>query len=164
MPRRPSVPLRWVAQAWSTVSGLWLPELRQECRSSPGIDRSLVGNFHGNREVVLDSCGSMVLFHSCAVQIRLVLALLSTVENPRDWSPGTEDPHMLAADAKLAASLQRIRSEYLEIPGLHLTKPQVQRLWGLDPIRCDALLETLIEAKFLKRTLGAQYVRADAIC
>ena len=71
---------------------------------------------------------------------------------------------MLVTDGKLTASLQRIRSEYLEIPGLHLTRPQVQRLWGLDPIGCDALLETLIEANFLKRTDGAQYVRADGSC
>jgi hypothetical protein len=68
---------------------------------------------------------------------------------------------MVAADAKTADPLQRIRSEYLAIPGLHLTKPQVQRLWGLDPIRCDALLKTLIEVKFLTRTDGAQYVSAD---
>ena len=71
---------------------------------------------------------------------------------------------MVAADRKIADCLQRIRSEYLEMPTLHLTKPQVQRLSGLDPIRCDALLETLIEVKFLKRTHGSQYVRADASC
>jgi hypothetical protein len=71
---------------------------------------------------------------------------------------------MVAADAKTADPLQRIRSEYLEIPGLHLTKPQMQRLWGLDPTRCDALLEKLIDVKFLKRTHDAQYVRADANC
>jgi hypothetical protein len=71
---------------------------------------------------------------------------------------------MLAADVKIADSLQLIRSEYLEIPGLKLTKPQVQRLWGLDPTRCDALLEALVDVKFLKCTRGAQYVRADAGC
>jgi hypothetical protein len=71
---------------------------------------------------------------------------------------------MVTADAKTADPLQRIRSEYLEIPSLHLTKPQVQRLCGLDPTKCDALLDTLIDVKFLKRTHGAQYVRADASC
>jgi hypothetical protein len=39
--------------------------------------------------------------------------------------------------------LQIIQGEYLEMPGLQLTKPQVQRLWGLDPATCDALLDTL---------------------
>jgi hypothetical protein len=71
---------------------------------------------------------------------------------------------MLPAKVKTADSLQRIRAEYLEIPGLRLTKPQVQRLWALDPARCDALLETLIDVKFLTRTHGAQYVRADGSC
>jgi hypothetical protein len=81
---------------------------------------------------------------------------------PRNWT--LKDPHVLATDAKLVVSLERIRAEYLDIPGLRLTKAQVQRLWGLDPIRCDALLETLIEVKFLTRTHGAQYVRADGGC
>ena len=39
--------------------------------------------------------------------------------------------------------LNLIRGEYHEIPGLHLTKPQVQRLWNLDAITCDAVLEAL---------------------
>jgi hypothetical protein len=30
-----------------------------------------------------------------------------------------------------------IRSEYLELPGLSLTKIQAQRLWGLDQATCD---------------------------
>ena len=71
---------------------------------------------------------------------------------------------MLATDATVTDWLQLIRSEYLEIPGLHLTKPQVQRLWGLDPIRCDDLLDTLIDGRFLRRTCAGQYVRADSEC
>ena len=69
---------------------------------------------------------------------------------------------MLAADATVADWLQLIQSEYLEIPGLHLTKPQVQRLWGLDPVRCDSLLDALVDARFLKRTPTNGYMRADA--
>jgi hypothetical protein len=55
-----------------------------------------------------------------------------------------------------------IRSEYLEIPGLHLTRKQVQRLWGLDIVVCDALLEALVEARFLRRSPAGAYIRADA--
>ena len=58
--------------------------------------------------------------------------------------------------------LQIVRAEYLEIPGLRLTKPQVQRLWGLDQATCDALLAALIDGKFLRRTRQDAYVRADA--
>ena len=57
--------------------------------------------------------------------------------------------------------LQLIQAEYREIPGLHLTKPQVQRLWGLDPVTCDALLSTLEDVKFLRKTQNNGYVRRD---
>ena len=55
-----------------------------------------------------------------------------------------------------------VRGEFQEVPGLHLTKPQVQRLWGLDPPTCDALLATLVDGRFLKRTFRGAYARIDA--
>jgi len=39
-----------------------------------------------------------------------------------------KDADMVTANADLADWLQLIRAEYLEIPGLSLTKRQVQRL------------------------------------
>jgi len=54
-----------------------------------------------------------------------------------------------------------IRSEYLEMPGLSLTKAQAQRLWGLDSQTCDALIDQMVSARFLRRTPGACYVRHD---
>lgn len=60
-----------------------------------------------------------------------------------------------------AASLQLIRAEYLEVPGLNLTRNQVRRLWNLDETTCDALLQALIEGEFLRRTPDGAYVRAD---
>jgi hypothetical protein len=57
--------------------------------------------------------------------------------------------------------LQLVRSEYLEMPGLNLTKKQVQRLWNVDPATCEVLLATLIDAKFLRLTSDGAYVRAD---
>lgn len=69
---------------------------------------------------------------------------------------------MLAADTTVSDWLRLVRSEYVEIPGLSLTKPQVQRLWGLDRETCDALLDTLVAAGFLRRTDHDSYVRADA--
>jgi len=55
--------------------------------------------------------------------------------------------------------LQLLRAEYLEMPGLNLTKRQAQRLWNLDPALCDALLELLIADQFLKRTPAGAYAR-----
>ena len=60
--------------------------------------------------------------------------------------------------------LQRIRSEYLEMPGLTLKPEQVQRLCGVDSAACESVLETLVESGFLsKRSDGAygRYRNAD---
>lgn len=59
----------------------------------------------------------------------------------------------------IADWLQAIRTEYAEVPGLHLTKPLVQDLWALEPWVCDALLDALVDAGFLRRTSGDTYVR-----
>jgi hypothetical protein len=55
--------------------------------------------------------------------------------------------------------LQLIRGEYLEMPGLRLTKQQVQRLWGLDSVMCEALLAALVDVGFLRCTRDQTYVR-----
>jgi hypothetical protein len=68
---------------------------------------------------------------------------------------------ILTADTQINEWLQLIRAEYLEIPGLRLTKPQIERLWGLDPVKAEALLEVLVDVKFLRRTRHDAYVRAD---
>jgi hypothetical protein len=57
--------------------------------------------------------------------------------------------------------LQIVRAEYLEIPGLCLTKPQIQRLWGLESITSEAVLAALVDVKFLRCTSHDAYVRAD---
>jgi hypothetical protein len=57
--------------------------------------------------------------------------------------------------------LNLIRAEYHEMPGLHLTKPQVQQLWNLDATTCEAILEALETDKFLRRTHTGAYVKAD---
>lgn len=68
--------------------------------------------------------------------------VLSSRENFNDW-------------------LQLIRSEYAEMPGLNLSKCQVQRLWGLDADSCQALLDALESGHYLRRTSVGAYVRAD---
>jgi hypothetical protein len=68
----------------------------------------------------------------------------------------------LRADTHMTDWLQLIRAEYLESPGLRLTKAQVQRLWGLDHVTSEALLAELVDVKFLKRTRQDVYVRTNA--
>jgi len=48
--------------------------------------------------------------------------------------------------------VRRIRAEFLEMPGLCLTIEQAQRLWSLEPRTCEALLNSLINSRFLRRT------------
>jgi len=45
--------------------------------------------------------------------------------------------------------LNRVRGEFVEMPGLRLRVEQAQRLWNLDRTSCEALLQSLVEAKFL---------------
>jgi hypothetical protein len=66
---------------------------------------------------------------------------------------------MNAVEPSVADWLQIVRGEFHEVPGLHLTKPQAQRLWGLDETTCESLLESLVAANFLKRTARGQYAR-----
>jgi hypothetical protein len=54
--------------------------------------------------------------------------------------------------------LRLIRAEYLEMPGLQLTKSEIQRLWRLDPHVCDVLVEALLATDFLRKTPREAYV------
>ena len=68
---------------------------------------------------------------------------------------------VITTETLLPKFLQLMRAEYTEIPGLNLTKAQVQRLWSLDPATCDALLGELIAEQFLRKTATGAYVRAE---
>ncbi len=57
---------------------------------------------------------------------------------------------------------QRVRAEYLEMPGLNLTREQARCLWALDADTCDQVLEYLVDSGFLVCTRHDSYVRADA--
>ena len=60
------------------------------------------------------------------------------------------------------ALVQRIEGEYHEMPGLKLTEAQAQRLWGLDADTCHAILITLVQRRFLRRSATGMYMRAGA--
>ncbi|PWT84441.1 MAG: hypothetical protein C5B57_04855 [Blastocatellia bacterium] len=56
-------------------------------------------------------------------------------------------------------TIERLRAEYLEMPGLRLTAEQVQRLCGVERTMCKAVLDALVEAKFLCRKPDGAYAR-----
>jgi len=62
---------------------------------------------------------------------------------------------------ELRDSVQLIRAEYLEMPGLTLTRRQARRLWGLPPDVCDAALDSMVAEHFLRRMRGDTFGRAD---
>lgn len=75
------------------------------------------------------------------------------------------ESHMLITDTPefSFADLSRIiRSEYLESPGLALTRRQIQRLWALDARTTDLLIESLLASGFLRRTQHNMFVRSDS--
>ncbi len=57
--------------------------------------------------------------------------------------------------------LQRIQSEFLEMPGLCLTEPQARRLWNLDEVSCVAVLSELMERGFLCRNRQGSFMRIE---
>ena len=61
--------------------------------------------------------------------------------------------------AGLHELLRRIEGEYHEMPGLSITAPQAERLWGLDGTTCAFVLMTLTERGVLRRTTSGTYVR-----
>jgi hypothetical protein len=72
-------------------------------------------------------------------------------------------PQRASADSAVRLSgfeqvAQRVRAEYLEMPGLNLTRDQAKCLWAVDGPLCDRLLSHLVETGFLERTPRATYV------
>ena len=55
--------------------------------------------------------------------------------------------------------LNRIRGEYLEMPGLRLTSAQAARLWAVELELASALLSVLVEAGFLTVSDDGQHAR-----
>jgi predicted transcriptional regulator of viral defense system len=58
--------------------------------------------------------------------------------------------------------LRLVRAEYEELPDLHLTHAEVERLWGLDPLTADSILTRLVTAGVLRKTSRGGYVRSNA--
>jgi hypothetical protein len=60
------------------------------------------------------------------------------------------------------ALVSRIRSEFLEMPGLQLTLAQASRLWGLEQRACRDVIEVLVATAFLRWTPRGTVVCTDS--
>lgn len=58
--------------------------------------------------------------------------------------------------------LTRIRGEFLEMPGLRLTRQQAGRLWQMDETTCDGVLGALVDSGFLTPTPDGAFVASEA--
>jgi hypothetical protein len=58
--------------------------------------------------------------------------------------------------------IERVRGEFIEMPGLQLTLTQAARLWGLDLASCRNVVDVLVESAFLRWTDGGKIARATA--
>jgi hypothetical protein len=67
------------------------------------------------------------------------------------------EPHAL----EFQKLVERVRCEFLEMPGLRLTMPQAARLWGLDLPSCEAVVDALVRCEFLQRTGSGTVARID---
>ena len=55
--------------------------------------------------------------------------------------------------------LNRLRAEFVEMPGLRLKPEQVQRLCGVERTMCQMVLDLLVNEKFLCVKLNGRYAR-----
>jgi hypothetical protein len=76
----------------------------------------------------------------------------------RQIMQGFPTPTTPAPAARVTDLVGLLRSEYEEMPGLCLTRSQIQRLWLCEPAACDNVLRALVDAGYLRLTPGG-YMR-----
>ena len=65
---------------------------------------------------------------------------------------------MVSFQPRVERFIEIVQTEYREMPGLRLTKPQMQRFLGIDVLTCDVVLDELERKRFLRRTPKNVYV------
>jgi hypothetical protein len=115
-------------------------------RKSPGT--FTIGLKAGTPQVACGSLGEALL-RAAGFAVEQNVRLWYTTDG-RVYSPLPE-----------VARLRRIWSEYVEMPGLRLTRQQVQRLCAADAATSETLLSTLVKLRFLARGPDGQYGRVS---
>jgi hypothetical protein len=75
----------------------------------------------------------------------------------RPTGDGSEVAERMAMS--FAAVVDRVRAEFVEMPGLELTLPQAVRLWSLGMDDCRFVIDALVDAGFLKWTTRRTVIR-----
>jgi hypothetical protein len=79
---------------------------------------------------------------------------MTSAEDNRNRSIEAATPNNVMKDI-----VRRIEAEYREMPGMCVTPPQAQRLWGLDHVTCELVLTTLLNRGVVRRIRGGMYVK-----
>ena len=58
--------------------------------------------------------------------------------------------------------VNRVRAEFIEMPGLRLTVRQATRLLGIEPALCQSVVDSLVASAFLRRGPGGTFVRSES--
>jgi hypothetical protein len=74
-------------------------------------------------------------------------------------SPVHRQAALDASEVVLDEVLMRVQGEFLEMPGLRVTRAQAQRLWALDAVGCEAVPSALVNARFLVESRNASFMR-----
>ena len=59
----------------------------------------------------------------------------------------------------IETSIDRVRGAYVKMPGMRLTLPQIERLCGIDASACVAVVNALLDLKFLSANGDGTYSR-----
>jgi hypothetical protein len=70
-----------------------------------------------------------------------------------------EDDAMTANCGRIGALVVRMQGDFLETPGLTLTRRGAQHRFGVDETTCEALLGALVDAGVLVRRPDGAYAR-----
>jgi hypothetical protein len=68
----------------------------------------------------------------------------------------------VTVEGEVLPLLERIRSEFLEMPGLCLTPNQAARLWALDRTTSERVLQGLVDSGSLEKSRDGAYLRVSA--
>jgi hypothetical protein len=85
-------------------------------------------------------------------------AAFASAQDVQLWYGAGDGSCTPLADIKL---LRKVWNEFIEMPGLRLTREQAQRLWAVDADACVALLDSLVDLNFLVRASDGRYARPN---
>jgi hypothetical protein len=64
--------------------------------------------------------------------------------------------------ANLDLVIGRVKSEFNEMPGLRLSVRQAMRLWGLERVECERVIDALVNESFLKLNASGDVLRVGS--